>query len=119
MTHAPLSDWDGEEELEPRRVWTPADRWRLVTWVLIFANVLGLLLLAPVGDGTLQRTADASGSDPEQARLVFWVTVVAATLVSGGLGAAAAATKQRWAIVMPLLGTAASWVGFAIATSMV
>ena len=35
-------DW---EDLEPHREWTAADRWRFATWVLIFANLLGVLLL--------------------------------------------------------------------------
>jgi hypothetical protein len=117
MADARLPEWD-DEELEPQRVWTAADRWRLAAWALIFANVAGLLMLAPIGDGMLQQTADAAGRDPGQARLVFWVTLIAATLVCNGLGAAAAATKQRWAIAMPLLGAAASWIGFAVASSL-
>lgn len=119
MSHAPLSDWDGEEELEPQRVWTPADRWRLAAWGLIFANLLALLLLAPIADGSLQQSADASGRDAGPARMVLWITLLAATLVCNGVGAAAAASKQRWAIVAPLVGAVACWVGFAVASSMV
>lgn len=119
MAHAPLSDWDGEEELEPQREWTPADRWRLAAWALIFANVLALLLFAPLADGALQHSADASGRDPGPARMVLWITLIAATLVCNGVGAAAAASKQRWAIIAPIAGAAACWAGFAVASSMV
>ncbi len=109
-------DWD---ELEPQRVWTAADRWRLAAWVLIFANLLGVLLLAPIGDGGLVQAAEAAGTDVGPARLVFWITLLGATIVGNGIGAAAAATRQRWAIVPPALAALASWIGFFAATALV
>lgn len=109
-------DW---EELEPRREWTTADRWRLAAWVLIFANVLGVLLLAPIGDGGLVQGAEAAGTDLGPARLTFWISVLGATIVGNGIGAGAAATRQRWAIVPPVLAAIASWVGFFVASTLV
>lgn len=109
-------DW---EELEPRREWTAADRWRMAAWVLIFTNVLGVLMVAPVGDGGLARAAEASGTGDGPARLTFWVTVLGATLIGNGIGAAAAATRQRWAIVPPVLAAAVSWLGFFVASTLV
>ena len=109
-------DWD---ELEPQRVWTAADRWRLAAWVLVFGNVLALLLLAPIGDGGLVEAAQASGGDAGTARLVFWISLLGCTLVGNGIGAAAAATKQRWAIVPPLLAAVGCWVGYFVAQSLV
>ena len=109
-------DW---EELEPRREWTPADRWRVAAWVLIFANLLGVLMLAPIGDGGLVQAAEASGSDVGPARLVFWITLLAATIVGNGIGAAAAATRQRWAIVPPALAAVVSWIAFVVASTLV
>ncbi|GEK80223.1 hypothetical protein [Agrococcus baldri] len=107
------------EELEPQREWTPADRWRLAAWVLIFANILCLLLFAPVGDGGLVQAAEASGVDPGPARLTYWIALLGCTLVGNAIGAAAAATKQRWAIVPPLLAAAGCWAGFLIAQALV
>ncbi|MCH1881977.1 hypothetical protein [Agrococcus sp. ARC_14] len=109
-------DW---EELEPQRVWTAADRWRLAAWVLVFANLLGVLMLAPVGDGGLVQAAEAAGTDDGPARLTYWVTVLVATLVGNAIGAAAAATKRRWAIVPPLLAAAVCWIAFFVAQAMV
>lgn len=111
-------EWD-DEELEPQREWTSADRWRLAAWVLVFANILGLLLLAPVGDGSLVEAAQSSGADEGPARLVFWVTLLACTLIGNGIGAAAAATKQRWAIIAPVAAAVGSWIGFLVASSLV
>ena len=116
MSGVDPADW---EELEPRREWTAADRWRLAAWVLVFANLLGVLLLAPIGDAGLVQGADAAGHDGRAARLVFWVTLLASTLLFNGIGAAAAATRQRWAIVPPLLGTAGCWIAFAVAASLI
>lgn len=110
---------DEWEELEPHREWTAADRWRLATWVLIFANLLALLLLAPVGDGGIVEAAEAAGTDEGPARVTYWVTLLGATLVGNGIGAGAAATRQRWAIVPPVLAAVVSWAGFFIATTMV
>ncbi|MGM1030426.1 MAG: hypothetical protein ACQEWM_11265 [Actinomycetota bacterium] len=112
-------DPDDWEELEPHHEWTRADRWRLAAWVLIFANLLGVLLLAPAGDGGLVEAAEAAGSDAGPARLVFWVTLLGATLVGNGIAAGAAATRQRWAIVPALLATLASWAGFFVAVAIV
>ncbi|WP_404312515.1 hypothetical protein LG314_01260 [Agrococcus terreus] len=110
--------WD-EEELEPRREWTRESRLRLAAWILVFGNLLGILMLAPVGDGGLQQAADASGADDGPARQLYWIGILVATLVGNGVGAAAAAMRQRWAIVPPLLALAACWTVFAVATSMV
>lgn len=107
------------EELEPQREWTPADRWRLAAWVLIFANVLGLLLLAPVGDGGLVQAAEAAGTDVEPARLTYWISLLGCTLVGNAIGAAGAATKQRWAIVPPILAAVGCWAGFLVAQALV
>ncbi|ROR65300.1 hypothetical protein [Agrococcus jenensis] len=115
MTFDEGADW---EELEPRRVRTPAERLRLAAWVLIFANLLGLLLLAPLGDGGLVQAAEASGTDVGPARLTFWITLLGATIVGNGIGAAAAATRQRWAIVPPVLAAIASWTGFLVASTL-
>lgn len=114
MTDA--SEWD---ELEPQREWTAADRWRLATWVLIFASILALLILAPGCDGQLVETAERSGADAGPARLVYWITLLVSTLIGNGIGAAAAATKRRWAIVPPLLAAAASLIGFFVAQGLV
>ncbi|WP_026372765.1 hypothetical protein [Agrococcus lahaulensis] len=111
-------EWD-DEELEPQREWTPADRWRLAAWVLVFANILGLLLLAPIGDGSLVEAAQASGADEGPARLVYWVSLLSCTLIGNGIGAAAAATKQRWAIFAPIAAAVGSWAGFLVASSLV
>lgn len=110
---------DEWEELEPQREWTAADRWRLAAWVLIFANVLVLLLAAPVGDGGLVQAAEAAGSDVEPARLTYWLGLIGSTLVGNGIGAAAAATKRHWAIVPPLLAAAGCWATFVIAQALV
>jgi len=107
------------EELEPQREWTPEARWRLAAWVLIFVNVLALLLLAPVGDGGITRAAEAAGSDDGPARLTYWISVLGCTLVGNAVGAAAAATKQRWAIVPPALAAAGCWISFFVAQSLV
>ncbi|MCR8670925.1 hypothetical protein [Agrococcus sp. HG114] len=109
-------DWD-DEELEPQREWTPADRWRLAAWVLVFANVLGVLLLAPVGDGALVQAAESSGADAGGPRLIFWVTLLTSTLVGNGIGAAGAATKQRWAVAGPIAAAAGCWIGFLVASA--
>lgn len=109
-------DW---EDLEPHREWTAADRWRLATWVLIFANLFSLLLVAPAGDGGLADAAQAAGTDDGPARFTFWITLLGATLVGNGIGAGAAATRQRWAIVPPVLAAVASWIGFFVAFAMV
>jgi hypothetical protein len=106
------------EELEPQREWTAADRWRLAAWVLIFVNVLVLLLAAPVGDGGLVRAAEAAGSDVEPARLTYWISLLGSTLVGNAVGAAAAATRRRWAIVPPILAAAGCWAGFFIAQAL-
>jgi len=109
-------DW---EELQPRRERTPADRWRLAAWILIFANLLGVLLLAPIGDGGILQAAEAAGTDEGPARLAYWITLLAATLVGNGVGAAAAATRQRWAIVPPLAAAVVSWIAFFAAAALV
>lgn len=111
-------EWD-DEELEPQREWTPADRWRLAAWVLVFANILGLLLLAPIGDGSLVEAAQASGADEGPARLVYWVSLLSCTLIGNGIGAAAAATRQRWTIFAPIAAAVGSWAGFLVASSLV
>lgn len=108
-------DW---EELEPQREWTPADRWRLAAWVLVFLDILALLLFAPLGDGGLVRAAEVSGADAGDARLLYWVALIGCTAVGCAVGAAAAATKRRWAIVPPALGALGSWAGFFIAMAM-
>lgn len=107
------------EELEPQRIWTPADRWRMATWVLIVLNILGVLLLAPIGDGLLAHAAEAAGADDGPARLTFWISLIACAIIGNAIGAAAAATRQRWAIVAPLLAAAGSWIGFLVASSLV
>lgn len=107
------------EELEPRREWTPEQRWRLAAWILVFANLLGVLMLAPVGDGGLVRAAEAAGSEVGPARQTYWIAVLACTFVGNGIGAAAAATRQRWAIVPPLLAAAGCWAAFFIALTLV
>lgn len=109
---------EGWEELEPQREWTPADRWRLAAWVLIALNIIGLLLLAPVGDAGVAQAAEAAGTDDGPARLTYWITVLACTIVGNAIGAAAAATRQRWAIVPPVLAAIGCWVGFLIAQAM-
>lgn len=114
MTDA--SEWD---ELEPQRERTAADRWRLATWMLIFASIFGLLMVAPIGDGVLVEAAQRSGTDEGPARLVYWITLLVGALIGNGIGAAAAATKQRWAIVPPLLAAAGYWIGFFIAQGLV
>jgi hypothetical protein len=113
--HAP-EEW---EDLEPQREWTTADRWRMAAWVLIFLNVLGLLVLAPAGDSGLAEAAAASGADDGPARMVFWLSLLGCTVVGNGIGAAAAATKQRWAIVPPVLAAVGCWAGFFIAQALV
>lgn len=112
------TEWD-DEELEPQREWTAADRWRLAAWVLVFANILGVLLLAPVGDGSLGNAAQASGADDGPARFLFWVTLLACTLIGNGIGAAAAAAKQRWAILAPVAAAVGSWGAFLVASTLV
>ncbi|WP_072314497.1 hypothetical protein [Agrococcus sp. Marseille-P2731] len=107
------------EELEPHREWSGADRWRLAAWGFVFANILALLMLAPVGDAAVVEAADAAGTDAEPARLTYWVAVMACTLVGNAVGAAAAATKRRWAIVAPLLAAVGCWAGFGVALAMV
>lgn len=119
MTDAGSPEHEDWEELEPRREWTAADRWRLTAWVLIFANLLGVLMLAPIGDGGLTQAAEAAGTDGGPARLTFWITLLSATLVGNGIGAAAAATRQRWAIVPPLIAAVVSWIGFFAASALV
>ncbi|MEV7528375.1 hypothetical protein [Agrococcus sediminis] len=109
-------EWD---ELEPEREWTPADRLRLAAWVLIFANLLGVLLLSPVGDNAIVQAAEATGTDDGPGRLTFWVSVLGVALVGNAIGAAAAATRQRWALVPPLLAAAGCWAGFAAASALV
>lgn len=111
------TEWD-DEELEPQREWTAADRWRLAAWVLVFANILGVLLLAPIGDGSLVQAAQSSGADEGPARLTFWVSVLACTLVGNGVAAAAAATKQRWAILAPIAAAVGCWAGFLVASAL-
>ncbi|WP_413318123.1 hypothetical protein AA0Z99_13245 [Agrococcus sp. 1P02AA] len=113
---APHEEW---EELEPQREWSAADRWRIAAWALVFANVLGLLMLAPVGDAAVVEAAEAAGTDPEPARLTYWVAVLGCALVGCAVGAAAAATKRRWAIAAPLLAAAGCWAGFGIALLLV
>ncbi len=115
-TGAGVDNW---EDLEPRRERTPVERRRLAAWVLIFANLLGVLLLAPLGDGGLVQAAEAAGVDDGPARLTFWVTLLGATIVGNGIGAAAAATRQRWAIVPPALAAVVSWAGFLVASTLV
>ncbi|WP_347755726.1 hypothetical protein [Agrococcus sp. ProA11] len=107
------------EELEPQREWTAADRWRLATWVLIFGNLVLVLLAAPIGDAGLARAAEAAGSDDGLARLTYWITLLASTIVGNAIGAAAAATKQRWAIAGPLAAAAGCWIGFFVAQSLI
>lgn len=122
MTDAPgaaAPDPEQWEELEPQREWTSAERWRLTTWALIAANILGVLLLAPVGDGGIAQAADAVGIDDGPARLTYWIILLTSTFMGNGVGAGAAATKQRWAIVPVLLATAGCWIGFAVAQAMV
>ncbi|WAC67238.1 hypothetical protein OVA14_05735 [Agrococcus sp. SL85] len=108
--------WD-EEELEPRREWTPELRLRVATWALVFLNVLGVLMLAPIGDGGLQQAADAAGVDDGAVRQGYWIAILAATLVGNGVGAAAAAMRRRWAIAGPLLALVGCWTAFAVATA--
>lgn len=112
-------DFDEWEDPEPQREWTPAERLRLAAWVLIFANILAVLLMAPVGDGGIVQAAELAGADPEAARLTYWISLLGCTLVGNAIGAAAAATKQRWAIVPPILAAVGCWVGFFIAQSLV
>ncbi|WP_405219276.1 hypothetical protein [Agrococcus sp. Ld7] len=107
------------EELEPQREWTRADRWRLAAWVLIFGNIVALLLVSPIGDAGLAQTAEAAGTSDGPARLTYWVSLLASTIVGNAIGAAAAATKQRWAIVPPLLAAAGCWIGFFVAQTLV
>lgn len=110
---------DAADELEPEREWTPADRLRLAAWVLVFANLLGVLMLAPIGDSAIAQAAEAAGADAEPAQLTFWLSVLGVTLVGNAIGAAAAATRQRWALVPPLLSAAGCWAGFAAASALV
>ncbi len=107
------------EELEPQREWTPAQRWGLAAWILVFANLLGVLMLAPVGDGGLVRDAEASGADLGPARLTYWIAVLGCTLVGNAIGAAAAATARRWAVVPPVLAAIGCWIAFFVALSLV
>lgn len=107
------------EELEPQREWTAADRWRLAAWVLIFGNLVLVLLAAPIGDAGLARAAEAAGTDAGPARLTYWISLLASTIVGNAIGAAAAATKQRWAIVPPVLAAAGCWIGFFVAQTLV
>lgn len=92
------------EELEPQRVWTKADRWRLAAWVLVFGLLLAVLIVAPIGDAVLERSAEAAGTDGATARLTYWIALLGGTLLGAAIGAAGAATKQRWAIVPPVAG---------------
>lgn len=116
---APGERDDAWEELEPQREWTPAQRWRLAAWILVFANVLGVIMLAPVGDGGLVRAAEASGTELGPARLTYWVAVLGCTLVGNAIGAGAAATRRRWAVVPPVLAAAGCWASFFVALSLV
>lgn len=108
-----------QDELEPRREWTRERRLLVATWALIFGNLLGVLQLAPIGDGGLQQAAELAGVDDGPARHFFWITIAIAAVVGNGVGAAAAATRQRWAIVPPLVATIASWTGFVAASALV
>jgi|GEM_PF-2816508 len=110
--------WDANE-LEPRREWTRERRLLVATWVVVFLNLLGVLQLAPIGDGGLQQAAEIAGVDDGPARHLYWITIAIATVVGNGVGAAAAATRQRWAIVPPLAATIASWTAFVVASTLV
>lgn len=91
----------------------------MAAWVLIFVNLVLVLLAAPVGDAGLARAAEAAGTDDGPARLTYWISLLASTIVGNAVGAAAAATKQRWAIVPPVLAAAGCWIGFFVAQTLV
>ena len=123
MTDASGRQPDGHpeewEELEPQREWSAADRLRLAAWAFVFANILALLLIAPIGDGAIVETAEAAGTDAGPARLLYWVSTLACTLIGNGIGAAAAASRRRWAVAAPALAAVGCWVGFGVALTMV
>lgn len=109
--------WD--EDASQRREWTRADRLRFAAFALAGLQVLGLLLLGPVGDGVVQRAAEASGTGAGQAQLVYWVSAVGSVIVGAALGAGAAGARQPWAIWPPIVGIVVSWIGFGAALALV
>lgn len=119
-TGAPGDAGHGEwEELEPQRVWTKADRWRLAAWVLVFGLLLAVLIVAPIGDAVVERSAEAAGTDGATARLTYWLALLGATLLGAAIGAAGAATKQRWAIVPPFVGAVVSALALPISLLLI